>query len=159
MSFVTWLKQSPFAAPWFDAILFGVLLCEVLPFFLRAKAARIGFTAGSLACQVGLLVSCLWLGAALNETLIVLTLAALFSAASALVEYRLFDRPAVEEECKAKAAEAARLARERAEEFVLPVAPPEKEPEPTPEREETVSDPADEKTPVPATSERGDNEQ
>ena len=159
MSFVTWLKQSPFAAPWFDAILFGVLLFEVLPFFLRARGARIGFTAGSLGCQVGLLVSCLYLGAALNETLIVLTLAALFSAASSLLEYRLFDRPTVEEECKVKAAEAAQLARERAEEFVLPVTPPEKEPEPNPEREEAVSAPADGKTPVPATEEGGDNEQ
>ena len=159
MSFVTWLKQSPFAAPWFDAILFGVLLFEVLPFFLRAKAARIGFTAASLACQVGLLVSCLYLGAALNETLIVLTLAALFSAASALLEYRLYDRPAVEEECKVKAAEAAQLARERAEEFVLPVAPPEKEPDPNPEREEAVSAPANGETPVPATAEGGDNAQ
>ena len=159
MSFVTWLKQSPFAAPWFDAILFGVLLFEVLPFFLRARGARIGFTAASLACQVGLLVSCLYLGAALNETLIVLTLAALFSAASSLLEYRLFDRPTVEEECKVKAAEAAQLARERAEEFVLPVAPPEKKPEPNPEREEAVSAPADGKTPVPATAEGGDNEQ
>ena len=121
MSFVTWLKQSPFAAPWFDAILFGVLLFEVLPFFLRARGARIGFTAASLGCQVGLLVSCLYLGAALNETLIALTLAALFSAASSLLEYRLFDREETIAECKVKAEEAARIAEERAIEFVLPI--------------------------------------
>ena len=86
MSFVTWLKQSPFSTPWFDAILFGVLLFEVLPFFLRARAARYSFTAASL------------------------------------LEYRLFDREETIAECKVKAEEAAKIAEERAVEFVLPIA-------------------------------------
>ena len=120
MAFVTWLKQSPFATPWFDAILFGVLLFEVLPFFLRARAARYGFTSASLICQVGLLLSCLLLGATLTETLIVLALVAVISAASALLEYRLFDREATVAERKAKAEEGERIALARAEEFVLP---------------------------------------
>ena len=120
MAFVTWLKQSPFATPWFDAILFGVLLFEVLPFFLRARAARYGFTSASLICQVGLLLSCLLLGATLTETLIVLALVAVISAASALLEYRLFDRETTVAERKAKAEESERIALARAEEFVLP---------------------------------------
>ena len=159
MAFVTWLKQSPFAAPWFDAILFGVLLCEVLPFFFRARAARIGFTAGSLACQVGLLVSCLWLGAALTETLIVLTLAALFAAAASLLEYRLFDRPTVEAECEEKAAEAARTAKERAERFVLPVDAQEKTVDAEREESPKESEEGAEETAAPDQTEGGDNAQ
>ena len=120
MAFVTWLKQSPFATPWFDVILFGVLLFEVLPFFLRARAARYGFTSASLVCQGGLLISCLLLGATLTETLIVLALVAVISAASALLEYRLFDRETTIAERKAKAEESERIALARAEEFVLP---------------------------------------
>ena len=85
MAIINWLKQSPFSTPWFDAILFGVLLFEVLPFFLRARAARYSFTAASL------------------------------------LEYRLFDREETIAECKVKAEEAARIAEERAIEFVLPI--------------------------------------
>ncbi|MBO6020410.1 MAG: hypothetical protein J6P88_04400, partial [Clostridia bacterium] len=76
MSFVKWLAGSPFATPWFDALLAGILLFEILPFFFRARAARLGFTAASLLCQVGLLISCLYLGATLPETLLVLAVAA-----------------------------------------------------------------------------------
>ena len=144
MAIINWLKQSPFSTPWFDAILFGVLLFEILPFFLRARAARYGFTAASLACQVGLLVSCLFLGATLTETLIVLTTAAVISAASAHLEYRLFEREAVVAERKEKAQEADRIAQERAEEFVLPL---------TPEKE--ASAPME----TTATEEGGDNAQ
>ena len=121
MAIINWLKQSPFSTPWFDAILFGVLLFEVLPFFLRARAARYGFTAASLLCQLGLLISCLFLGAPLTDTLIVLTAAALISAFASLLEYRLFDREETVAECKVKAEEAARIAEERAIEFVLPI--------------------------------------
>ena len=145
MDFVNWLKQSPFATPWFDAILFGVLLFEVLPFFLRARAARYGFTSASLVCQVGLLLSCLFLGATLTETLIVLALVAVISAASSLLEYRLFDREETVAERKGKAEEAERIALARAEEFVLPLTATEKAPAPA----ETAT----------ATEEGGDNEQ
>ena len=121
MAIINWLKQSPFSTPWFDAILFGVLLFEVLPFFLRARAARYSFTAASLLCQLGLLISCLFLGAPLTDTLIVLTVAALIAGACSLVEYRLFDREETIAECKVKAEEAARIAEERAIKFVLPI--------------------------------------
>ena len=121
MAIINWLKQSPFSTPWFDAILFGVLLFEVLPFFLRARTARYGFTAASLLCQLGLLISCLFLGAPLTDTLIVLTAAALISAGASLLEYRLFDREETVAECKVKAEEAAKIAEERAVEFVLPI--------------------------------------
>ena len=121
MAIINWLKQSPFSTPWFDAILFGVLLFEVLPFFLRARTARYGFTAASLLCQLGLLISCLFLGAPLTDTLIVLTAAALISAGTSLLEYRLFDREETIAECKVKAEEAAKIAEERAVEFVLPI--------------------------------------
>ena len=120
MSFVTWLAGSPFATQWFDALLAGILLFEILPFFFRARAARLGFTAASLLCQVGILLSCLYLCATLSETLLVLAVAALISAVSSYIEYRRFDRTEVETECRAKAEEAARIARERAERFVLP---------------------------------------
>ena len=120
MSFVDWLKQSPFATPWFDALLFGVLLFELLPFFLRARAARMGFAAASVACQLALLISCLYLGTTLTETLLVLGVAVLFSAVSSFVEYRVFDRAAVTAEREGKAAEAKRTAEERAALFVLP---------------------------------------
>ena len=120
MSFVTWLAGSPFATPWFDALLAGILLFEILPFFFRARAARLGFTAASLLCQVGILLSCLYLCATLSETLLVLAVAALISAVSSYIEYRRFDRFEVETECRAKAEESARIARERAERFVLP---------------------------------------
>lgn len=120
MSFVTWLAGSPFATPWFDALLAGILLFEILPFFFRARAARLGFTAASLLCQVGILLSCLYLCATLSETLLVLAVAALISAVSSYIEYRRFDRTEAETECRAKAEESARIARERAERFVLP---------------------------------------
>ncbi|MBP5427842.1 MAG: hypothetical protein J6Z04_00950 [Clostridia bacterium] len=120
MSFVKWLAGSPFATPWFDALLAGILLFEILPFFFRARAARLGFTAASLLCQVGLLISCLYLGATLPETLLVLAVAALIASVSSLVEYRRFNRAEVETECEAKAEASARIARERAEAFVLP---------------------------------------
>lgn len=123
MALIDWLKQSPFATPWFDALLFGVLLFEILPFFLHARVARTVFTAASVLCQAALLLSCLFLGAALTETLIVLTLVALISSASALLEYRLSDREKISAECKVKAEEAERAARERAARFVLPVSP------------------------------------
>ena len=144
MALINWLKQSPFATPWFDAILFGVLLFEILPFFLRARAARYGFTAASLLCQLGLLVACLFLGAALTETLIVLTVVALIAAASSLLEYRLFDREATVAECKVKAEEAARIAEERAVRFVLPIEP---------------ATPAPAETPAADSTEGGDNAQ
>ena len=152
MVFVTWLKQSPFAAPWFDAILFGVLLFEVLPFFLRARRARIGFTAGSLSCQLALLFSCLFLSASLPETMIVLTLVALISGVSSLLEYRLFDRAEIEAECAVKATEAAVIARERAQEFVLPVKPAV--PDAETEKTSVSAEP-----PVSESAERGDDAQ
>lgn len=120
MSFVKWFAGSPFATPWFDALLAGILLFEILPFFFRVRLARLGFTAASLLCQVGLLISCLVLRATLTETLLVFAVAVLISAVSSYVEYRRFDRTAVEEECRAKAEEAERIARERAALFVLP---------------------------------------
>ena len=144
MAIINWLKQSPFSTPWFDAILFGVLLFEVLPFFLRARAARYGFTAASLLCQLGLLISCLFLGAPLTDTLIVLTVAALIAAGASLLEYRLFDREETVAECKVKAEEAARIAEERAVEFVLPI---------------PVSAEKTAKTPDETPTERGDNAQ
>ena len=122
MDFVAWLKQSPFATPWFDLLLAGVLVFEILPFFLRARAARVGFTAASVLCQLALLVSCLFLGATLTETLTVLAIVALIASASAYAEYRLFDRIEVTAECEAKAAEAKAVAEERAARFVLPTA-------------------------------------
>ena len=130
MKIVEWLKESPFATPWFDVLLFGVLLFEVLPFFFRARAARYGLTAASVGCQIALLVSNLYLGSSISETMLSLSVAALFSAASSLVEYRLFDRDGVTAACKIKAEQAERVARERAEEFVLPITenPPVPEP-------------------------------
>ena len=144
MAIINWLKQSPFSTPWFDAILFGVLLFEVLPFFLRVRAARYSFTAASLLCQLGLLLACLFLGAALTDTLIVLSVAALIAACSSLLEYRLFDREATEAECKVKAEEAARIAEERAIEFVLPI---------------SVSAEKTAETPAQTPTERGDDAQ
>ena len=144
MAIINWLKQSPFSTPWFDAILFGVLLFEVLPFFLRARAARYSFTAASLLCQLGLLISCLFLGAPLTDTLIVLTVAALIAAGASLVEYRLFDREATEAECKVKAEEAERIAEERAARFVLP---------------NPAAKGAPAETPAEDAAERGDNAQ
>ena len=120
MDFVSWLKVSPFAAPWFDVLLAGILCFEILPFFFRARAARLGFSAASLLCQVGMLVSCLFLGTTLTETLLVLALFAVFSAVSAYVEYRLFDRDQTVAACEIKAEEAKKIALERAERFVLP---------------------------------------
>ena len=120
MDFIAWLKQSPFATPWFDLLLAGVLLFEILPFFLRARAARLGFTAASVLCQLVLLVSCLFLEATLTETLVVLALVALIASASAYAEYRLFDKGEVTAECASKAAEAKAVAEERAARFVLP---------------------------------------
>lgn len=148
MSFLTWLKQSPFATPWFDAILFGVLLFEILPFFIRHAAARFGFTAASVSCQLGLLFSCLFLSATLTETLAVLSLAAIFSALSSYIEYRLFDRNQTIEECRVKAAEAERIAVERAKLFVLPISD-----------EKTVEPAQTEKPPVSEPDGKGDNEQ
>ena len=121
MDFIAWLKQSPFATPWFDALLAGVLLFEVLPFFFRARAARVGFTAASVLCQLALLVCCLYLGVTITETLLVLALAVLISAVSSFVEYRLFDRDEVTAECESRAEEAKRVAEERAARFVLPL--------------------------------------
>ena len=121
MDFVAWLKQSPFATPWFDALLAGVLLFEVLPFFFRARVARVGFTAASVLCQLALLVCCLYLGVTITETLLVLALAVLISAVSSFVEYRLFDRDEVTAECESRAEEAKRVAEERAARFILPL--------------------------------------
>ncbi|MBO4283840.1 MAG: hypothetical protein J5958_04350 [Clostridia bacterium] len=121
MDFVAWLKQSPFATPWFDLLLAGVLIFEILPFFIRARAARAAFTAASVSCQLALLVCCLFFGTTLTEALLVLAVVALISSASAYAEYRLFDRDEVTAECEAKAEEAKRVAEERAARFVLPL--------------------------------------
>jgi len=152
MDFLAWLKQSPFSTPWFDAILFGVLLFEILPFFFRARAARYGFTAGSVACQLGLLFACLFLGATLIEALVALSVAALIAAAASYIEYRVFDREETVAACAVKAEEAARIARARAEEFVLPVERPAPTASPEPERKPTEDS-------APETEEGGDNAQ
>ena len=156
---LTWLKSSYFAVPWFDLLLGGVLVLQVLALFLRQTVVRTVLTCLSVLSQLGLIFACVFLKATLTECLLVLAICALICCFFAMLEYRLYDRPTVEAECAEAAALAKQVAKEREELFVSPLwgekaKKPAPEPAPEPEPE-----PEPEPAPVEAATEKGGEDQ
>ena len=138
----TWIQSSNFSVLWFDLLLGGVVVLQLLALFLRKAAVRTVLTCLSVLSQLGLIFACVFLKATLTECLLTLAICALISCFFAMLEYRLYDRPTVEAECAEAAARAKEVAKEREELFVSPLwgekakkpAPaPDPEPEPVPE--------------------------